>query len=61
MSNRDPLTPETAHLFGPARDRLALTNVEVARLTRPEREARVAELVSEACDDRVLWLAGGAR
>jgi len=31
-------------------DRLAMNNDEVARLTRPQREARVAELIGEAHD-----------
>lgn len=38
----------SAHLFGD--NRLAMTNAEVARLTRPQREARVTELIGESRD-----------
>lgn len=38
----------TAYLFGD--HPLAMTNAEVARLTRPQREARVAELIGQARD-----------
>lgn len=37
-----------AHLFGD--DPLAMTNADVARLTRPQREARVRELVQQSRD-----------